>query len=499
VTRQPELSVVIPLTDARGEAVDHLRTWTHNQTLARWRYQVVLVSDGVDPAGDRAVAALLESHDVLETAPGAGLIELYNTAARLAAAPWLLFTENHCEAEADCLEQALEGIETNPNLEAASIEHGHLTPAVVGELGARWFDEVYEEWFSPGAWRRLNLAGFVIRGDSFQQAGGLEARYSLFATPLLAARLEERGAVVGHLPRARILHVHVDGIDEHHGHSADYAEGESDARTSLPAAFAERYFGFRPLVWNRRATEPRSARRYGLLLAREIPRSVRRGRADAGWLLRSLAAKLPEAIAGVRLRRRLADLAFRWSERIADSRWVPRGRRYRAYLRAQDRVVRLAQLRWIEERTDAPASALGPGIHPVESVGEGTIVGVHGLELHNGRWFRWSEPVLTVRAESPGPAELRVDTGGLRGSPLGCVAAVYLGTRRLRAGQLRDQGPELVIQLPGGSAELTLLCRPLPTSAGEKRGLGLPIFSVELSEPFRPPQPVGAPEPAAVA
>jgi hypothetical protein len=460
---------------------------------------VVLVSDGEDPAGDRSVAELLEDQDILETAPGADLIELYNKAAGLATAPWLLFTENHCEGEADCLERALEAVARSPDLEAASIEHGHLTPAVVGELGARWFGDVYQEWFSPGAWRRLNLAGFVVRHDTFHRAGGLDARYGLFSTPLLAARLDERRVRTGHLPDARILHVHVDEIDEHHGHSANYVIGESEARTRLSPQFAEHYFGYRPLLWNRRAMQPAEARRTSLLLAREITRALRGDRIDLGWLFRALAGRLPEALGGVRLRRTFADLAFRWSERIAVSSWVPRGRRYRAYLRAQDRVVRSAQLRWIEERSDGPRPALAPGVHLAESIAEGAIVGVHGLEPHDGQWFRWSEPVLSIRTESTDATTLVIDTGGLRGSPLGCVAGAYVGTRRLPATAIGEEGRHLTVEVPSGPADLTLLCRPLDTGAGEERELGLPVFGLRLGEGSPPPQPAEAREPAAIA
>jgi hypothetical protein len=484
VAASSDLSLVIPLTDARGEAVEHLRTWTHGQTHDRNRFQIVIASDGAEPDVDRDVAALLQPHDRFEVAAGASMIELWNRAVELADGDWLLFTENHVHAEPDCVEKALAGIRANPSLDAASIDHGHITPAVTGELGARWFDEVYGEWFQPDQWQRLNLAGFVIRRDALRSAGGHDHRYGLFAAPLLSARLDEQGAHVGHLPEARILHIQCDEIGEHHEHSADYVIGESEARTTLPPEFAERYFGYRPLVWNRRAMEPRSARRSLLLIAREIPHALRRRRSDAVWLLRSLAARLPEAIAGIRPRRTFADLTFRWSERIADSSWVPRGIRYRAYLRAQERVTQLAQFRWIEERSDGSPPPLGPGVHPIESVDEGAIVGVHGLESATGRRFRWSEPVVTMRVESTGPLQLRIDTGGVRGVPTRSVAAAFLGNARIPEASLRDEGPELAINIPhGASNDLTLLCRPLeadPNKPVDERRLGLPIFSVEL-------------------
>jgi len=495
----PEISVVIPLTDARGDAVEHLRTWTHEQTLTRSDFEVVIVSDGAEPAIDREVAALLQPHDRFEVAPGTSMIDLWNRAAGLATSNWLLFTENHVRAEDDCIEKALEGIRAHPDLDAASIDHGHLTPAPVGKLGARWFDEVYEEWFRPEQWQRLNLAGFVIRRDLHGEIGGHEGRYSLFAAPLLSARLAERRANVGHLPEARILHIQCDEIGEHHEHSADYVVGESEARTTLPPEFAERYFGYRPLVWNRRALDRASARRSSVMLFRELARALSRRSPDARWLARELAGRLPEALAGIGLRRHAAELSFRWSELLADSRWVPSERRYRTFLRAQDRVTRLAQLRWIELRDESTPPALDSGVHPIASVPEGAIVGVHGLEQHGGSRFRWSQPVVTMQAEIQRAGELRIDTGHLRGSPLAAVAAAYIGSRRLGQGELREEGADLVIAHPGGPRTLTILCRPMPAGPDEQRALGLPIFSVGLSEGSQPPGTAAAREPATVA
>jgi hypothetical protein len=234
---------------------------------------------------------------------------------------------------------------------------------------------------------------------------------------------------------------------------------------------------------------PRAARRTTLLIARELSRALRHRSSDAGWLLRSFASRIPEALAGVRLRRAFADRAFRWTERAADSPLIPRGYRYRAYVRAQDRVVHLAQLRWIEEHSDGPRPALGPGVHPAESIAEGAIVGVHGLELHDGQWFRWSEPVLSIQIDSPGPSRLLIDTGGLRGPPLGCVAAAYLGTRRLPAAALGEEGTHLAVEVKGGPAELTLLCRPLEAGSSDERELGLPVFGVRLGEDLASTRP----------
>ncbi len=474
---------MIPLTDARGDAVEHIRTWTHGQSLVRDRYQVAIASDGEQPEVDRAVAATLEPHDSFEVIAGASLLRLYNAAAAAASSPWLLVTENHCRGEPDCLERALEGIDETPGLEGARIGHGHVRPGVTGELGARWFDDVYAQWSRPDDWTRLNLAGFLIRRDAFESGGGLDERYGLFAPALLAAELSERGARLGDLSQARIRHVHVDAIGEHHGHSANWARGESEARTSLDPEFAERYFGHQHLLWNRAAFRRPVARRTASILARELRRSALADRRDLRWLLGELGSTLPRATAGVRPGRSWARTVFRWNELAARIPWS-RSRRYAHYLRAQDEVVRLTQLDWIDGHPGGDAPPLSPGIHPIESIPEGVIIDVHGLEQHDGRPFRWSEPVVTLRVDpSARGGELRIDTGELRASPRTSVIGAYLGEKRLRSSGLSERGGILAVPIPDLPGDLTLVIRPLEAAGTEprdERGLGLPIFSLEL-------------------
>ncbi len=100
------------------------------------------------------------------------------------------------------------------------------------------------------------------------------------------------------MPGARIRHVHVDGIDEHHGHSANFAKGELEARSSLDPEFAERYFGHQHLLWNRSALSPAVARPTVSILARELRRSALTDRRDLRWLVTEVSSRLPEAAAG---------------------------------------------------------------------------------------------------------------------------------------------------------------------------------------------------------
>src|SRR5262245_17034183 len=101
--RGPEISVVFPLVDARGDPQERVRTWTHRQTLARDRYQVIAVGDGSDPRMEAQVASLLASHDRLIRHPTRNFIELYDVGIRAAEGQLLVITEHHCMADPDCL------------------------------------------------------------------------------------------------------------------------------------------------------------------------------------------------------------------------------------------------------------------------------------------------------------------------------------------------------------------------------------------------------------
>src|SRR5207249_1897129 len=88
---------------------------------------------------------------------------------------------------------------------AASLDHGHSAGTTSGELGARWFDDVYAEW-DRDPWRHLNFVGAAVRRQAFDAAGGLDPALGLFAIPALAARLHDRGARADHVaggPRPR--------------------------------------------------------------------------------------------------------------------------------------------------------------------------------------------------------------------------------------------------------------------------------------------------------
>ena len=486
----PVVSVLIPLEDTRGDVAEHLRTWTHAQELARERFQIVLAGDGSDPAGERRLEALLGPRDALVRVPGAGLIDLWNAAAARADAAWLVFTEAHCLADRDCLHALARALEADPGLDAASLNHGHRSRTVPGDLGARWFDDVYAEW-ERDHWRHLNFVGAAVRRDAFDAAGGLDPALGLFAIPALSARLHDRGARVAHVDDATVVHVHNDGLAEHHAFSVDYALGECRVRSASRAAYCERYFGHDWIWANRLAYRPEVARSVARDLVDAVARAAVRRRGDVPWLTRELARRLPASAGGARPRAATERLRLRANELAAAHLPLPAAFRYRRYLQAQEAAVRGARLGWVRDQVgpvSAPAAARGRW--EVDELDDGALVGAHALERDGGRTYRWTEPVALLRlAAPPGRHELVLDTGGLRGRPLDYATGAYAGGHRVSRDRLRGDATRLVVPLPphgpdgGPGAGIAILSRPLdPRTIGaeDPRRLGMPVFSVEL-------------------
>ena len=486
----PELSVLVPLEDTRGEAAEHVRTWTHEQSLPRDRYQMVIASPADDGSQESAIEDLLAPQDVLERVPGGRLQELWNAAAARAEADWLVLTESHCEADPACLAAIARAIADSPENEAFTLQHGHISVNDIAELCARWFGVIYDGWSQPGEWARLNLVGVAIRRDAFERMGRLDARYGGFSAPLLSARLQEQGGRVGHIGDALVLHVHNEDIRDHHRFSVDYAIGECETRTREDRVFCERYFGPNYEWTNRQRYHPVLARHRARVLASSAGRAVLGRREEIPWLLRELGGAATGAVAGVRGRLARERVGFRIRELLARRLRLAPEARWRSFLEAHDRVVVLARLEWIRHRSEplAPPEPI-EGEVPVEGLGHQTLIGVYGLERDGDRWFRWSEPVTVLRFARPREQRvLRIDTGGRHGDPTDRLRAVYVDGRRVSPDAIRGEGSNLLVPLAPGRVDgdpttVTILRRPFEpgrSGSGDPRRLGMPIVSVGL-------------------
>jgi hypothetical protein len=65
----PLLSVIYPVFDVRGDAVERIRLWTEKQNLEPDRYRVFVVADAETSLDEVRLRQVLRSHDVILRVP----------------------------------------------------------------------------------------------------------------------------------------------------------------------------------------------------------------------------------------------------------------------------------------------------------------------------------------------------------------------------------------------------------------------------------------------
>jgi hypothetical protein len=478
----PELALVIPLEDPRGDIAEHLRTWTQGQTLPRERFQVVLGADGRHPEFERQAAAELGPQDELVSVPGASPMGLYDAAARAATAPLLVLTEAHVRADPGCLDAVVEAF-ADGELDVATLTNLQTASSGISPLSKRWLEQAYGEWEHAG-WMRVSVTGFAVRGEVYERAGGIDARLGPFASSLLSARLDEEGARSAHLDRAVLSHE----LEQEMGYAlelgGEFARGVCVVRREQDPEFCEHYFGPAGL-WGRRYAYRHEVARPMVAALRS---AIRHNRRDAVWLTRELAVRLPARIAGSRPRWTWERITTHVHHAVAAVAAVPAEARWRSYSAAQEANFRAVQLEESAGENGMPP-APGGGMIGAERL-DGVLIGTHALEVQGSRSFRWTEPVALLRLAPPADgATLRVETAGVRGAPLDYLQGAYIGSRPLSPEHLTGDDEALEIRLPphlsraAADSGLVLISRPLVPShdgSNDRRRLGIPVVELEL-------------------
>lgn len=479
-----DLAVVIPLEDPRGDVVEHLRTWSHDQTLPRERFQLVLGADGRHPDFERQVATVLAPQDEVVSAPGASLMGLYDAAARAATAPVLLLTEAHVRADPACLATVAEAFAADDELEVATLTNLQTASSGISPLSKRWLEQAFDEWDRAG-WIRLSTTGVAIRGETYTHVGGIDSRLGPFASSLMSARLDKAGARSTHLDRAVLSHELEQEMSFALELGGEFARGGCVVRREQDPEFCERYFGPAGLWARRHAYRDEVARP----IVAALGSAIRHSRRDAVWLSRELAARLPARIAGSRPRWTWERIRTRLHHAVAVAAVVPDEARWRSYIAAHEANVRVVQLQESAGESAMPPASGGGAIGADRL--DGVLISTYGLEVRRGTSFRWTEPVALLRlAPSADGVVLRVQTAGVRGAPLDYLHGAYAGSEPLPPELVTGDDEILEVRLPprfaraAAESGLVLISRPLVPSrngSSDGRRLGMPVSELRLT------------------
>src|SRR5262245_45423040 len=126
---QPLISVVIPFGDSRGDP-RYIKSWTH-QTCSPGAFEIIAVTGGKWRDLDDAIRLNLRDTDRLVNSGSNDRFQGYHPGAKAAAAPLLLFTEDHCVADPHCVEEVLQSQRTE-GWQAAMLHSGHISRTGVG-------------------------------------------------------------------------------------------------------------------------------------------------------------------------------------------------------------------------------------------------------------------------------------------------------------------------------------------------------------------------------
>jgi hypothetical protein len=484
----------------RGRALESIASWTTYQTLPRERIELIVVGNGSSPKLEETLRAKLSSRDHLLRVVSGNEMELYDFGARRAQAPWILFTEPHVIADANCLVALLQYLKDR-RLDGACVRTLATTERQwVAQLEARMYLEDAASWTQEGDWRKFTKRGFMLRRTAYEAVGGLDWRYQRFAETAIATKLHAQGFRLGYAPEAVITHYNsttlaelLEYVWEYRQQACAFAEDHPrlSAAGALPGCDRDLGDGcFDPRI------AKAALRCIGSTFRAALRRCGTRSGRSLGWtMLRAGWLTWLGGLLGRRWHRQKVRLRY-WIARLKLACLLQdNDTRQRAFMQVCERLGDYAAASYLLERrvhrSSAPAGLPEPvdgNCRPGELACE-RLWGFHAPEMWNGRRFRWTAPVACLAVDLfPGRWEVTLDTEGLRCPGFDDVRLFWNGAPATPAlwrsgnGRLTFLVERSHFAVPGPQL-LTLTCSRLRgCGQNERRALGLPLFAIEFHE-----------------
>jgi hypothetical protein len=485
----PVVSVIVPLVHHMGQAVESVTRWTRQRGYPRECIEILVVSDGSEPALDQQLQAVLGPQDRVLRHASAWERERLDYGARQARGELLVFTEPHVLAEPDFLHEMVTFLKTTGHTGACCRLVGRYHNAI-GRQAYLEFVKLFRVWSAPGNAGKVLIHGFTIDRRAYLAVGGYLHQYLGYADVPLAMRLEQDGYSLGYAPRAEVCHVFFDRLGNHLDRVRDYTIGQLAYRRDHPGEECASDSG-------PRGSASGSDSHIAKTLLRHVPRAL--VRVDVA-LLRAAFQSCRELARRPRLARPLAVANWRRSLAILRThcwRWHP-GRLESAYQAACQRTAEWTRLRFLADdaraarRLPHAAAAIGRdgrgSSWSIQELPGDRLVGFHDVEVWQGRVFRWSLPTAGLRLALPaGGCRVVLDTGAIR-SDVSEGLRVFVDARRVPSDSVQTVNGQVTFPIPpepnrDSESFLFWICSPLePSRLGQpdRRRLGLPLVSVAL-------------------
>ena len=489
---KPQISIIIPLFDARIGEEDCVGSWVNQDGFAAEKYEILVISDGASPEMEDRIRTVLRPGDRIERHAPQKVLGLYHTGAQTARADLLLFTELHCVARPDCL-KAIAAYFATHEVQGACLksEPGCLTPFARAE--SIKFEEYFEQCSQPGDWRKVQVRGFAVKKTAYFDVGGFEPDTAYFGDFALGAAFDANGMCLGYIPNAIVLHYYSRGFADFAPPVEANTQEECEFRLSHDPDYCHKYFGT-PLDWLwRETTRPKITRRLFWPLAKSALRQLLNpGRwYNDGSLIVAAARWAPIAACGLKGRILALRLAIVWM-RFEAWAWRNNVRALvQTYTKTFSTLETFHRLKFITTHIhegNRQHSAGAPD-QSIDTIGAAVPFGFYQREQYNERIFRWSAAAGMIGFElPPGSYVFEIEIGNIRGHPDSFLVDVYFNGHRLKKDTLCLSNDRIRGQIapqhfhPDGQQYLVLICNPIRRSgmSPDQRELGFPMFSFRI-------------------
>ena len=258
---RPALSVIVPLVDPRGLALDCIAAWTRQRDAriaSSWWWWASRPWTSLPPSADCCAPPTGSSR----RRPQRG--RAYNAGVAAAGADLLVLTESHCLPEPDTAAELLRSFAAT-DFDAACLGTLHLSPNRLARQEERLHEQRLGGRDRAMHWGDVSLRGLAVRRSLLAELGGLDERCERFAETTLAIELWRRGIQVVNADRARVRHGNCRSFAELGPAVRALARGQCAWRARVGPELAEPWLGVAAsgfADWPERARlSPRHARR----------------------------------------------------------------------------------------------------------------------------------------------------------------------------------------------------------------------------------------------